>query len=79
MTLTDQWTDEKVKVAEPGDHDRFKHYFPNDQIDANLLAGVPMMALCGKVVEQQVDPAGRTICQTCRGIHDDFLLPGDDE
>lgn len=56
---------EKLQVTNDGDHDRFQHYFSKEAISANLLDGIPMRALCGKVVKQQVDPKGRTICPTC--------------
>lgn len=62
--------DEKIAVTDDGDHDKFQHYFPKWAIDANLLEGKPMKAMCGKIVKSQVDPKGRTICQTCQEIYD---------
>ena len=51
--------------TDDGDHDRFQHYFSKKAIEANIFEGTPMTALCGKVVRQQVDPKGRTVCQLC--------------
>ena len=63
MSMTLEDTD--LKVSNTGDHDRFQHYFHRRDIAANFLEGKPMRALCGKVVKQQVDPQGRTICDEC--------------
>lgn len=62
--------DEKVTTTNDGDHDKFQHYFSKKDIDANLLGGKPMVALCGKVVYQQVDPKGRTICPSCIEVYE---------
>jgi hypothetical protein len=53
------------KITDDGDHDRYQHYFSKRAIEANIFHGTPMTALCGKVLLRQVDPKGRTICQTC--------------
>ena len=67
-------TQEDVKaVSNDGDHDRFQHYFRKDDIEANLLDGKPMKALCGKVVARQVDPLGRTICPECNYIYENVV------
>ena len=58
-------TDEKVTATNDGDHDRFQHYFFKKDIDANLMDGTPMRAMCGKILDRQVDPKGRPICQEC--------------
>lgn len=60
--------EEKVTISKDGDHDRFQHYFKKKDISDNLLEGKPMTALCGKTVTQQVDPAGRTVCTTCKAV-----------
>lgn len=64
---------EDVKVTNDGDHDRFQHYFHKKDIERNIFEGVPMRALCGKVVAQQVDPQGRTICSECQDIYDNVV------
>lgn len=73
MTILEVHTDKKVKVTDNGDHDRFQHYFYKKDIDANLLTGKPMQALCGKIVAQQVDPKGRTICSECQRMMDEVV------
>lgn len=64
---------ESVITQRTGDHDRFQHYFAREDIDRNLLTGEPMTALCGKTVKEQVDPKGRTVCQTCRDIMENVV------
>lgn len=56
-----------------GDHDKFQHYFARKDIDANLMFGTPMTALCGKVLPVQSDPKGKTVCQTCKDIFENEL------
>jgi hypothetical protein len=51
--------------TENGDHDKFQHYCSKKAISDNLFYGTPMQALCGKIIRQQVDPLGRTVCPTC--------------
>lgn len=65
-------TDEQTITVDTtnGDHDKFKHYFFKDEIDANFLYGTPMKAVCGKVVVQQSDPQGKPVCGTCKEIYD---------
>lgn len=63
-------SDIKERLTSDGDHDRFQHYFSRKDINNNLEYGTPMTALCGKVVEQQVDPFGRAVCQSCHEIMD---------
>lgn len=76
--------DLKTNFSDTGDHDRFQHYFYKKDINENLLTGKPMRALCGKVVAQQVDPKGRTVCPECQEMMDTVVgsnLPngGNDE
>lgn len=71
----------KLTPTIDGEHDKFAHYFTKGAIDKNLLTGKPMTALCGKVVGQQSDPKGKTICPTCQDIYDNVVgmnLPGRD-
>lgn len=63
-------TDEKVTTTNDGDHDKFQHFFPKWEIESNILNGTPMTAVCGKIVKQQVDPLGRTVCQECQAFYD---------
>ena len=64
---------EAIKTTNDGDHDRFQHYFYKADINENLMSGKPMRALCGKIVKQQVDPYGRTICQECQRQMDEVV------
>lgn len=71
--MSDTLLKDKVVHTNDGDHDKFQHYFAKTAIDENLMSGKPMRALCGKVVEQQVDPLGRTVCPTCKNIFENEL------
>lgn len=70
MSDTLEKTEEKIVTTNDGDHDRFQHYFTKKAIEENILEGKPMRALCGKIVRQQVDPKGRTICHKCIEIYE---------
>lgn len=71
MDVMERVKEETITVdSNTGDHDKFQHYFRKADIEANLFEGKPMRALCGKVVAQQVDPFGRTICAECQEIMD---------
>lgn len=73
MTILEVNTDEKLKVTDNGDHDKFQHYFYKSSIERNIFEGTPMQALCGKIVEQQVDPQGKTICNECQVMMDEVV------
>jgi hypothetical protein len=80
-TLERTGVDEQVVTTTDGDHDKFQHYFLKVAIDANLLEGRPMTALCGKVVTSQADPLGRTVCESCKQLFDRVVgmnMPGKD-
>lgn len=66
-------TERVLKHTDDGDHDRFQHYFLKKDIEANIFDGRPMTALCGKVVPQQVDPQGRTVCSTCTELMESLV------
>lgn len=68
--MSDVLEQEKVITTNDGDHDKFQHYFSKKAIDENLMTGKPMTAVCGKVVANQVDPLGRTVCHKCKEIYD---------
>lgn len=72
-TLEKDKTD--IRVTDDGDHDRFQHYFAKKAIDENLMTGKPMRAICGKLVVNQVDPEGRTICSICKDIFENVMKP----
>lgn len=73
MTMLDVVEEKKIVTTNDGDHDRFQHYFRKADIEKNLFEGTPMKALCGKVVAQQVDPKGRTICPECQDWMDNVV------
>lgn len=62
-----------------GDHDRFAHYAPKDEITYALIYGVPIVALCGKVWTPSRDPKGFSICPTCKEIYEEMQNFNEDE
>ena len=67
--LTD--TDTRSHTAD-GDHERFAHYAPKDEIMQALVEGIPIMALCGKVWVPHRDPSKYAVCPTCEEIYGDI-------
>lgn len=70
--------DETVTVeelAEPGDHDKFAHYVPKDQLLEGMVNGLPVIALCGKIWVPTRDGEKFPVCQACAEIFK-TLSPG---
>jgi phosphomannomutase len=79
MTLLEEMIESEqatVIINDDGDHDRFQHYFSKKDIENNIFFGKPMKALCGKVLERQVDPKGRPVCDTCKYIYENVVQKG---
>jgi hypothetical protein len=55
--------------TEDGDHERYAHYSPKDEVMYSLVEGVPIMALCGKIWIPNRDPKKFPICPTCKEIY----------
>ena len=56
------------QLVEPGDHERFSHYAPKDKIMGSIVAGAPLIALCGKVWVPTRDPGRFPVCPKCKEI-----------
>ena len=54
----------------PGDGDRFAHFVRRDRIDAAILNGQPVIALCGKVWVPMRDGTKYPICPRCQALRD---------
>lgn len=64
-------TDEQVYTyTEEGDHERYAHYAPADDITYALIEGTPIMALCGKIWVPNRDPKKFPVCPTCKEIYE---------
>lgn len=59
--------DEKVveQVTEPGDHDKFAHFFRNEELMIAMTEGVPIKALCGIVKVPTRDGQKFPKCPEC--------------
>jgi hypothetical protein len=64
-THTRSWTAD-------GEHERFAHYAPQDEVMQALVEGIPIVALCGKVWVPHRDPSKYPVCPTCQEIYSDL-------
>ncbi len=55
---------------EEGDHDRFAHHVPQDELTDALVNGTPVTALCGKTWVPSRDPQRYPICPTCKELRE---------
>jgi hypothetical protein len=62
-TKTRSWTDD-------GDHERYAHYAPADEVTYALIEGTSVVALCGKVWVPFRDPQKYPVCPTCKEIYE---------
>ena len=54
--------------------DEVRHYFPKKELDANLLEGKTITALCGFVKEGLATPdIDLPTCEKCQLIYDHYL------
>lgn len=74
QTVTDERTDLRT---EDGDHERFSHYVPKDELTEAIVMGHPVVALCGKVWTPSRDPQRFPVCPECKEIWES-LDPGQD-
>ena len=71
--LLGSMTDEQTKTriwTEDGDHERYAHYAPADEVTEALIMGTPVVALCGKVWVPHRDPNKYPVCPTCREMYE---------
>ena len=75
QTVHDERTDLRT---EDGDHERFSHYVPSDQLTEAMVMGNPVIALCGKVWTPGRDPKKYPVCPTCKEIYESLRGGGED-
>jgi hypothetical protein len=68
-SLTDTHS-ETLSWTADGDHERFAHYAPQNEVMQALVEGIPITALCGKVWVPHRDPSKYAVCPTCKEIYD---------
>lgn len=56
----------------PGDSERFAHYVRKERITEAMIAGKPVVALCGKVWIPSRNPDRYPICPTCKAIYENM-------
>ena len=61
--LTEERTEEAHRLPlRRGDHEKFAHYAPKEQIMQALVEGTPVRALCGKLWVPSRDPERFPVC-----------------
>jgi hypothetical protein len=72
--LTEERTDERTDYRyDEGDHERFSHYAPKDQILQAMVEGTPVRALCGKLWVPSRDPQRFPVCPVCKDLYDNVV------
>jgi hypothetical protein len=61
---------EESRVFSDGDHERFAHYAPAEEVTRAIVEGVPVVALCGKVWVPHRDPQKYAVCPTCKELYE---------
>jgi hypothetical protein len=74
QTVVDERTDMRT---EEGDHEKFSHYVPKEELTEALIMGNPVVALCGKVWVPSRDPERFPICPECKDIWENLNDDGD--
>jgi hypothetical protein len=64
---TEEQTDYRFDA---GDHERFSHYVPKDDLMAAMVEGTPVRALCGKLWVPSRDPQRFPVCPECKEIYE---------
>jgi len=58
-----------TEQVEEGDHERFSHYAPKNEITESAFTGKPVRALCGKLWVPGRDPQKFPLCPSCKEIY----------
>ena len=71
MDTLDRELEELVTTeqVEEGDHERFSHYAPKNEITESAFTGKPVRALCGKLWVPGRDPQKFPVCPSCKEIY----------
>jgi hypothetical protein len=75
QTVVDERTDMRT---EEGDHEKFSHYVPKDELTEAMIMGHPVVALCGKVWVPSRDPERFPVCPECKDIWESLNNDGDE-
>ena len=67
-TESDVREDRRTVPTDDGDHEKFSHYVPKDELTEAMVMGTPVIALCGKVWTPSRDPQKFPVCPECKDI-----------
>lgn len=70
-------TQTQPRETDDGDHDRFSHYVPKEELERSKRTGEPVTALCGKRWVPDGDPTRYPMCPTCAELMADSFDPSD--
>jgi hypothetical protein len=74
VTSTDLDAEGDIRISpvptHDGNHERFSHYVDKDKITEAMVAGTPVVALCGKVWVPSRDPKKYPVCPECKRLFD---------
>lgn len=75
--------DTDVRVSDvdldAGDHEKFSHYVPHNQLTEAIVMGTALTALCGKVWVPSRDPEKFPVCPECKEIWEGLDKGDNDE
>ena len=80
QTVRETVTDTRTRPSTgDGDHERFSHYVAKEKLTDAMVAGTPVVALCGKVWVPSRDPQRFPVCPECKEIWESLRPGGDGE
>jgi hypothetical protein len=72
--LTEERTDTRTDYRyDEGDHERFSHYAPKDEIMKAMIEGTPVRAICGKLWVPSRDPKRFPLCPVCKDLYENVV------
>lgn len=63
---------ETEREQTPGDGDRFAHFVRQDKVDASMMSGQPVVALCGKVWIPTRSAKNYPVCPKCKALYEEM-------
>ena len=76
---TDTIEDRRTVPTDEGDHERFSHYVPKDELTEAMVLGTPIVALCGKVWVPSRDPQKYPVCPSCKEVWESLSKGANEE
>lgn len=68
-----------TKTSEPELSAEIAHIAPADKVTEAYILGTTVEALCGALFVPSKDPRGKPVCQKCKEIYENLILPFRDD